>query len=86
MNTKYLDILEYDKILENLNKYCKTYIAKQKLLNLRPSFDLDTVRNLLTQTNEAVSLIVRKSSIPLVEIPNINLWLKQLDSFSTLSL
>lgn len=86
MNTKYLDILEYDKIIENLNKYCKTYIAKQKLLDLRPSFELDTVKNLLTQTDEAVSLIVRKSSIPLAEIPNINLWLKQLDSFSTLSL
>lgn len=86
MNTKYLDILEYDKIIENLNKYCKTYIAKQKLLDLRPSFELDTVKNLLTQTDEAVNLIVRKSSIPLAEIPNINLWLKQLDSFSTLSL
>ena len=34
MNTKYWDILEYNKIIENLIKYCKTYIGKQKVLCL----------------------------------------------------
>ena len=86
MNTKYLDILEYNKIIENLIKYCKTYIGKQKASNLTPIFESDAVDNLLAQTDEAVSLITKKSSIPLAEIPNIDLWLKQIDSFSVLSL
>lgn len=86
MNTKYWDILEYNKIIENLIKYCKTYIGKQKASNLTPIFESDAVDNLLAQTDEAVSLITKKSAIPLAEIPNIDLWLKQLDSFSVLSL
>ena len=86
MNTKYWDILEYNKIIENLIKYCKTYIGKQKASNLTPIFESDAVDNLLAQTDEAVSLITKKSSIPLAEIPNIDLWLKQIDSFSVLSL
>ena len=30
MNTKYLKTLEFDKIIEKLTTYCKTYIGKTK--------------------------------------------------------
>lgn len=85
MNTKYLETLEYNKIIEILNTYCKTYIGKENLLKLAPSFDYEVVAHLLSETNEAVNLSIRKSSIPLGEIPNISLWIKQLESYSVLS-
>lgn len=85
MNTKYLETLEYNKIIEILNAYCKTYIGKENLLELAPSFDYEVVAHLLSETNEAVNLSIRKSSIPLGEIPNISLWIKQLESYSVLS-
>ena len=85
MNTKYLDKLEYQKIIEILGKYCKTYIGKENLSNLLPIFDVQAVSHLLSETNEAVSLSIRKSSLPLSQIPNISLWLKQLESHSILS-
>ena len=76
MNTKYLDILEYYKIIEILGNYCKTYIGKENLILLMPSFNASQVLHLLSETQEAVNLIIRKSNIPLSEIPDVTLWLK----------
>ncbi len=85
MSTKYLDTLEYDKMIKILEKYCKTYIGKENLVELMPLFDAQQVSHLLSETNEAVNLSIRKSSLPLAEIPNIRLWIKQLESYSILS-
>ena len=85
MDTKYLYTLEYDKIIEILKSYCKTYIGKENMLNLKPCFHTEKVSHLLNETNEAVNLIIRKSNIPLSDIPDISLWIKQLESSSILS-
>lgn len=85
MNTKYFDLLEYDKLTKILSNYCKTYIGKEQVISLLPSFNKISVSHLLSETNEAISLISRKSSLPLGDIPNISLWIKQLESYSTLS-
>ena len=34
MNTKYITTLEYDKLLEKVERYCKTYIGKEMLKNM----------------------------------------------------
>jgi len=86
MKAKYLNTLEYDKIKEILSKYCKTCFGKENLLNLLPSFDENITSRLLAETNEAVNLIVKKSNIPLAEVPDIRIHLKKLDSYSTLSI
>ncbi len=85
MNTKYLDTLEYHKIINQVENLAKTYCGKEKVKNLSPCFSSETVQYLLSQTTEAISLIYRKSNIPLAEIPNISLWIKQLESYSILS-
>lgn len=85
MNTKYLKILEYDKIIENLSNYCKTYIGKEKAKNLLPSFSKLEVLDLLELTNESTSLIYKKSNIPLSELPNISIYIKSLESNSLLT-
>ena len=82
---KYLKILEFDKIIENVSKYCKTYIGIENVQNIIPSFNKATVSNQLNQTSEAISLLIRKGSIPLSSIPNIEIYIKSLESENTLS-
>lgn len=86
MNTKYLKSLEYDKIIEKLNTYCKTYMGKEKLVTLLPKFDKSSVLDLLNLTQEASSLIYRKGNIPLSDIPDISINIKTLDSSGILSI
>ena len=79
MITKYLETLEYDKVIDRLRTYCKTYIGKENASNVLPKFDKDRVINLLKITEEAISLIYRKGSIPLSDIPDVSLSIKNLD-------
>lgn len=85
MDTRYLNLLEYDKLIQILIKYCKTYLGREQVERLSPKFNKLDVINLLSETNEAVSLIYRKSSLPLGDIPSIEIPIKQLESNSTLS-
>lgn len=85
MNSKYLHTLEYMEIISLLNNFTKTYIGKNKISNLVPSFDKDDVSNLLLETTEGINLIYRKGSLPLSSIFDITLWIKKLESFSPLS-
>ena len=82
---KYLKILEFDKIIENVSKYCKTYIGIENAKNIAPSFNKTMVSNSLNQTSEAISLLNRKGSIPLSSIPNVEKYIKSLESENTLS-
>ena len=77
MNKKYLEKLEYDKVLKNLCSFSKTYIGAEKCNNLVP---LGNVEHLLTQTYEAYNLICRNGSIPISEIDNIDILIKNLES------
>lgn len=86
MNTKYLKTLEFDKIIEKLTTYCKTYIGKENVANLLPTFNQYKVTNLLELTNEATSLIYRKGNVPLSDLPNIEISIKNLESGATLSI
>lgn len=86
MNTKYLKTLEFDKIIEKLTTYCKTYIGKENVANLLPTFNQLKVTSLLELTNEATSLIYRKGNVPLADLPNIEISIKNLESSATLSI
>lgn len=86
MNTKFLELLEYNNLRNIIEKYCKTYIGKEKASLILPSFNKETVEHLLNQTDEAVHIKVKKSSPPICEIPNISVWIKMLDSSAILPL
>lgn len=79
MNT-YLDKLEFNKILENLEKYCITLQGKHLALSLTPSNVANTVQNLLSETEEAVNLSYRNSMPSFYEINPIDVELKKLES------
>ena len=77
MNNKYLEKLEYNKVLDILCSFAKTYIGINKCKNLKPSYN---VEYLLNQTYEAYNLICRNGNIPISEIDNIDILIKNLES------
>lgn len=85
MNKNYLNKLEYNKILEKLSTYCHTFIGKEQALNLMPSSDKSKVTHFLSETNEACSLISRNSTPPISEIDDIGIYIKLLESASSIS-
>ena len=85
MKTTYLNKLEYNKILNILATFCHTYIGKNIALSLFPSNDFNEVKHSLSETEEAVNLISRNSTPPISEIADITVYLKALESYSTIS-
>ena len=85
MNQTYLNKLEYNQILQKLTTYCHTYIGKNLAINLFPSNKKETVSSTLAETSEAVNLIERNSTPPISEIDDIGVYLKLLESSSTIS-
>ncbi len=84
MNSNLLK-LEFDKILQILSTYCKTYLGKNIMLNLLPSKELKEVQTLQKQTSEAYTLLTKYSNIPIDEIENITPYIKSLESFIPLT-
>ena len=78
--------LEFNKILEKISNYCKTYIGKNYVSELRPSQDKENIQEMLNETSQGVILIQRNSTPPLGEIANITVYLKALESYGTLSI
>ena len=86
MNNIYLEKLEYNKIIENLQNYCVTFIGKDCAKKLMPSNNKTEVTQMLNETNEAVSILYKASTPPISEIADIKIYLKILESGGTLSL
>ncbi|MBR1653417.1 MAG: endonuclease MutS2 [Clostridia bacterium] len=77
--------LEFNKILEKLSTYCKTYIGKEMCMDILPSADMTEVKRLLNQTSEAYQLTIKYGSIPIDEINDITPYLKNLESYIPLT-
>ncbi len=78
--------LEFDKILENISNYCKTYIGKKYAQELCPSQDKVEVQKTLDETSQGVILMQRNSTPPLGEIADITVYLKTLEGCGSLSI
>lgn len=76
MNKFYLEKLEYNKILEILSSYSKTYIGKELSLSLKPSNIKDKVSKTLKETSEANTLIQRKGALPISFIEDLTVFIK----------
>ncbi|MDO5557086.1 MAG: endonuclease MutS2 [Clostridia bacterium] len=85
MNNNFMR-LEYDKILNILGGYCKTYKGRELVKKLLPSFKFDEVDLLLKETNEATNIILKNGGLPLYEIKDISVWLKFLNSNEPLTI
>ncbi len=68
MEEKTLKILEFDKIRERLSKKAVMNASAERLLKIQPFTDLEKVRTLLSQTDEARSISVKYGSAPLAPV------------------
>ena len=71
MNERTLRVLEYNKILELLAEQAVSRAAKQLARDLEPSDSVYDIREMLSETSEAVSVIVQKGTIPIGGINDI---------------
>ena len=71
MNKRALRILEYNKIIEMLSNEAGSRMAKERIERFSPRGDILMVRDLLGETTEAVDAIVRKGTLPIGELYDI---------------
>ena len=86
MNTHYLDKLEFNKVLENLSKYCSTDLGKELAMQLTIYHDANIVKQKLAETEEAVNLVFRNSLPSFYNICDIHNYILRLESSQTLTL
>lgn len=86
MNTHYLDKLEFNKVLENLNKYCSTDLGKELAMKLTIYNDANIVKQKLAETEEAVNLVFRNSLPSFYNICDIHNYILRLESSQTLTI
>ena len=72
MNSKILTLLEFNKILALLRGQAGSGLAKERISQLEPMTNMRMAKDALTETTEAVSVIVHKGSIPVGEIGDIS--------------
>lgn len=81
-----LNKLEYNKILNNLQTYCKTYLGKNLCSQLLPFFTFEQVNSLLNETKQANTLLHQKGTPPFYQTEELEKYIKILESNQTLSI
>ena len=86
MNEKSLNTLEYYKIIERVSSFASSSVGKEKVLQLRPVKDINAVRELQKETSEAVSMILKKGSLKIGGLRNIEPYLKRVSIGGSLNM
>lgn len=71
MNKKALKVLEYNRIIEMLSDFSGSVMAKERIKKFTPKSDMPFIKDLLDETSEALEVIVKKGSLPIGEIYDI---------------
>ena len=85
MNNKYLEKIEFNKVIEILASFPITNLGKQYCLSVLPSPSYDEANYYIQETTEASIILDRKSTPPLAPISDITVSLKKLNSEGTLT-
>lgn len=85
MENKYLDKIEFNKVIEILSSFAITSIGKHYCLKTTPLTEKEKVQHLIQETTEAIILKYRKGNPPLTNIVDISAYIKILNSRSSLS-
>lgn len=86
MNKKAIKTLEFDKIIELLTARASSPMGKERCRSLLPSDSLDEIRNMQTQTADALSCLFKKGSISFGSVKNIFPVIRRLEIGSTLNI
>ena len=71
MNKRALEILEYNKIINMLSGEAGSQMAKDRIARFSPRGDILYIRDLLRETTEACEVIIRKGTLPIGELYDI---------------
>ena len=77
MNLKVLKALEFDKILESLEKFATGEYVREKIHKIKPICDYDEVVKICDETDEAVRTMLKHSNPPSVGISDHIFLLKR---------
>lgn len=85
MNEKTLKVLEYHKIIEMLIGKAESQLGKDRIKEIKPLIQIETIEELQKETEEALSLLVKRGNPPLYGIHSISQELKRLDIGGSIS-
>lgn len=77
MNDKTLKTLEFDKILQKISAHATGTKTKERILKLRPKKDIDDVKFLLDETDQAAVLLLKFSNPPSCGLENQDALIKR---------
>jgi MutS2 family protein len=63
-----MNILEFDKVIEEIKQYALTEKARQRIGELQPSVDIDIINTWMNETTEAVAMLAVNASVPLISM------------------
>ncbi len=85
MNQKVKKTLEYHKIINRLLDFSGSTIGQDQIRSLEPSIDTSEIRKSLTETDDALSRLLRGCRISFSGVKDIRASLKRLEIGSTLN-
>ena len=85
MNDKTLKVLEYHKIVKKLIDKTESQLGKDMTKKIKPSTNIDEIEYLQRETEEALSLIIKKGNPPLYGICDVSGELKKAEIGGRLS-
>ncbi len=85
LNIKALELLEYNKIKENVRELAVSELGKKLIDDLNPSDDIDRVKNQLIETTEARSIMDKSSAVPIQNLVGIENVIEKLGKGTALN-
>ena len=85
MNKRSLRILEFTKILSMVNEYAASSMAKRRIDRMKPQRDIDVIRKLQEETNDALNRLNRHGNISFSGLRDIGASIKRLEVQGTLT-
>ncbi len=85
MNNKALKTLEFEKVRQMLENKANFILSKNLCKELMPTSNLEEVNNRLFETSDAVTMILKRGSLPIGGIKDITESLKRVAVLATLS-
>lgn len=79
MNSKVLKTLEFNKIIERLEKHADSENGKKLCHDLLPSSDINTIKTMQAETSAALSRLLKRGSVSFSSVYDISLPLKRLE-------
>lgn len=85
MNKRSLRILEFNKILSMVTEYATSPMAKRRIDRMKPQRDIDVIRKLQEETNDALNRLNRHGNISFSGLRDIGASIKRLEVQGTLT-